>query len=96
MAKKIKTPKAKNKWRLLRLNEEANDSEMLGTAHIEIFGNGKISIEGCLGVYEYKDTYLKLRLIKGSLILCGTGFNITYFENRTIYIKGKISDVEFV
>ncbi len=96
MAKKIKTPKAKNKWRLLRLNEEANDSEMLGTAHIEIFGNGKISIEGCLGVYEYKDTYLKLRLIKGSLILCGTGFNITYFENRTISIKGKISAVEFV
>ena len=96
VSKKIKTPKAKNKWRLLKLNEEANDSEMLGTAHIEIFGNNKISIDGCLGVYEYKDTYLKLRLVKGTLILCGIGFNITYFENSTISIKGKISAVEFV
>ncbi len=96
MAKKIKTPKKKHKWRLLSLSEEAANTEILGSAHIEIFGNGKISIEGCLGVYEYKDTYLKLRLVKGTVILCGIGFNITYFENNTISIKGKISAVEFV
>ncbi len=72
------------------------ESEMLNSSHIEIFGNGKINVDGCLGVYEYKDTYLKLRLIKGALILCGSGFNIVYFENRLISISGKISAVEFV
>lgn len=96
MAKKIKTPKKKHKWRLLSLSDETVDTEILGSAHIEIFGTAKISIDGCLGVYEYKDTYLKLRLIRGTLILCGSGFNITYFENNTISIKGKISAVEFV
>ncbi len=96
MAKKIKTPKAKHKWKLLKLNDESLDTEILGSAHIEIFGNSKISIDGCLGVYEYKDTYLKLRLTKGTAILCGTGFNIVYFENRLISIKGKISAIEFV
>lgn len=94
MAKKIKTPKKKSKWRLL--SDVEIDTEIIGSAHIEIFGNGKISIDGCLGVYEYKDNYLKLRLSKGSVILCGTGFNITYFENHLISVKGKISSIEFV
>ncbi len=96
MAEKIKTPKKKAKWRLLKLNDENVNTDIIGSSHIEIFGNGRISIDGCLGVYEYKDTYLKLRLIKGSAILCGTNFNITYFENRLISVKGKISAIEFV
>ncbi|MBQ6847523.1 MAG: YabP/YqfC family sporulation protein [Clostridia bacterium] len=96
MAKKIKIVKKKQKWKLLNLNEEIPSAEILGTAHIELFGNSKISIDGCLGVYEYKDTYLKLRLTKGTIIICGCDFNIIYFENRVISVKGKISAIEFV
>ncbi len=96
MAKKIKCKKVKSKWKLLGLSEEDAQAEILGAAHIEVFGNSKISIDGCLGVYEYRDTYLKLRLSKGNVILCGTGFNIIYFENRLISVKGKISAIEFV
>ena len=68
---------------------------MMSSTHTEIFGNSKISIDGCMGVYEYRDTYLKLKLQRGSVILCGSGFDITYFENRLITVKGKISSVEF-
>jgi sporulation protein YqfC len=93
---KIEGKKKKSKWKLLNFKETELETEIIGSAHIEIFGNSKISIDGCLGVYEYRDTYLKLKLLKGSIILCGSEFNIIYFENRLISIKGKISSIEFV
>ncbi len=96
MAKKLKIPKKRSKWRLFRFSGDNSSTEILGSAHLEIFGNSKISIDGCLGVYEYKDTYIKLRIYKGAVIICGSGLNIVYFENRLITICGKICDVEFV
>lgn len=93
---KIESKAKKEKWKLLGLSDTGIEKEMMSSAHLEIFGNSKINIDGCLGVYEYKDTYLKLRITKGSVIICGSEFNIVYFENRLISIKGKISTVEFV
>lgn len=97
MAKKLKIEKSKrkNKWNLFSDNDGIIDKSMLSGIHTEIFGNGKISIDGCMGVYEYRDTYLKLKLNKGAVIICGSDFDITQFENRLITIKGIISSVEF-
>ena len=97
MSKKLKIEKSckKEKWQLIPKAESIIEKDMLAGPHTEIFGNNKISIEGCLGVFEYKDTYLKLKLQKGELILCGSGFDIVFFENRLITVKGKISSVEF-
>lgn len=97
MGKKLKIEKSKRKtkWNILKSNEEIIDKSLVSGSHIEILGNSKISIDGCLGVYEYRDTYLKLKLNKGVIILCGTDFDITYFENHLITVKGKISSLEF-
>ena len=96
MGDKVKLKKKKSKWKLGGFSEDETARENIGSARIEICGNTRITIDGCLGVYEYRDTYLRLRLIKGAVILCGIGFNIVFFENRQITIKGKISSVEFV
>ena len=58
MAKKLKIEKSKrkDKWNLFSDNDGIIDKSMLSGIHTEIFGNGKISIDGCMGVYEYKDT----------------------------------------
>ena len=48
-----------------------------------------------MGVYEYNDTYLKLRLSKGALVLCGERFDIVTYEEKTITVKGKINSLEF-
>lgn len=90
---KIEKGKKKEKWQLF--GEALPESEYISGPYTEILGNNRISIDGCLGVFEYKDTYLKLRLKKGSLILCGSDFDIVFFENRLITVKGKISSVEF-
>ena len=97
MAKKLKIEATKkySKLNLSGKESDISDSPILKGAHTEIFGNNRINIEGCLGVSEYNDTYIKLRLTKGTLILCGNGFDIVFFENRLIMIKGKISSVEF-
>ena len=97
MAKKYKTEqiKKREKWNILRNIDEFSGRDMLTGAHTEIFGNSKINVEGCLGVFEYKDTYLKLKLDKGVLILCGSNFDIVFYEEQTISIKGVISSVEF-
>ena len=97
MAKKLKIEgtKKKRKWKLSHFEDSPVDHELLGVAHTEIYGNGKISIDGCLGVYEYRDTYLKLKLCKGTMILCGSEFNIIYFEGKIISVKGNISSIEF-
>ena len=48
-----------------------------------------------MGVMEYTDTYLKLRLPKGALTVCGTEFDIVTFEDTTITVKGNMSSLEF-
>ena len=97
MAKKLKIEKAKNerKWKLTGCAKEIIDRDLISRPHIEIFGNNKITIDGCEGVSQYEESYLKLKLPKGMLILCGEGFDIIFFENKLITVKGKISSVEF-
>ena len=97
MAKKLKIEKGKSKakWHILNCADSVLESNIVTNAHTEIFGNGKITIDGCLGVFEYTENYIKLRLNKGALILCGSGFDIAFFENQLITVKGKISSVEF-
>ncbi len=96
MAKKLKIEKSKKslKWNLTP-KDDFIDSDMLMGPHIEIMGNGKIEIDGCNGVYEYSDDYIKLRLTKGALLICGNNFDILTFENKSITIKGKIKSIEF-
>ncbi len=97
MAKKLKIEKVKKKngWNLLSYEDGFLDKDMLTSPHIQIFGHGKINIEGCYGVFEYTDSYLKLKLQKGALILCGSGFDIVFYEDKLMTVKGKISSVEF-
>ena len=95
MAKKLKIEKSRKavKWNMS--GKEQAITDLLSATHIELFGNGRISIDGCLGVEEYRDTYMKLKLCKGMLIIYGSGFDIVVFENKLITVRGKISSLEF-
>lgn len=97
MSKKLKIDGKKKRERLhiFKSADEIISSSGLFGAHIEILNNSQIMIEGCMGVYEYRDTYLKLKLNKGALIITGNGFDIANYEDKTITVKGKISSLEF-
>lgn len=97
MAKKLKfeTQKNKEKWNLFKFKDSVIDDDLIKGVHIELFYNKQAVIEGCLGVYEYNDTYLKLRLKNGAVIFCGENFDIVNFENQTMTVKGKITSLEY-
>ena len=97
MGKKLKIERSEKstKWNLFKMNSAILDNDLIKGPHIELFYNNQAVIEGCIGVYEYNDTYLKLRLSKGALILNGEAFDILTFEDKTITVKGKINSLEF-
>ena len=96
MSKKLKIEKVKSKekWNLLSCKEDQSDSFQSNT-HIEIINSNNFTLEGCLKVLEYNESYIKLKLNKGVLILCGKDFKILFFENKVITVKGFISNIEF-
>lgn len=91
---KFKSEKPREKWKIFGCGVDMSNASVKG-AHLELFGNREIIIEGCMGVLEYSDTYLKLRLPKGSLTVCGSGFDIVTFEDTVITVRGNISSLEF-
>ena len=97
MSKKLKIEKSKKKekWKLFGSGEEVNKKDLITSPNIEIFGNKEIVIDGCDGVVEYSDTYIKIKLKKGFLILYGNNLNIVCFENSLITLNGKFETLEF-
>jgi len=95
VAKKFKIPSKHEKPRLHLFSFEDEKPKYDTKSYIELISNREITLEGCQGVAEYKADYIKLRLLKGNLIICGEGFSIASFENKNITIKGKISSIEF-
>lgn len=64
-------------------------------AHIELFSNKSALIDGCAGVIEYTDEYVKLNIGKGTVSICGTNLQIVYFDAEQLSLSGKISNIEF-
>lgn len=86
---KFISPKGKSKIKLSHTEIFSSDSR------IEIFSNRELILEGCSGVLQFNDDYIKLALKSGNLILYGKGFDISGFSEKTITVRGFIESVEF-
>ena len=87
--------KKSEKWNLFSLNADDNKKTTATSPNIEITGNREIVVDGCEGVFEYSDNYIKIKIKKGVLILYGSDLNIVCFENSLITLNGKIDTLEF-
>lgn len=85
----------KNKFNFIKDSDEILNSEIISSAHTEIFSNKKIIIEGCQSIVDYQSDYIKLKVKKGFLNILGNGFIITGFDNEKIVVKGSVASVEF-
>ena len=92
---RFKSKKPTEKLKIFSCTQDIIDTDLIKGAHIELFSNRQIIVEGCEGVFDYGEEYIKLNLGRGSLILCGKEFDIVTFQNRNITVKGVISTIEF-
>ena len=82
--------KKENKIKLLDKEEILE-----GESRIEMYSNKEIVVDGCMGVLEFSDTYIKIKLKKGNAVIYGNGLNINGFEEKTITVSGSLQSVEF-
>lgn len=87
--------KNKHKLNLFENPDDFYDNEIIKGAQIQLFSNRRIIVDGCHGVFEYADDFIRLSLGKGSLLLFGKDFDILAFEGRLITVKGNITSIEF-
>ena len=64
-------------------------------SYMEMLGNRKVVIDGCLGVLDYSDCSVKLSLAKGTILFCGNNLCFKALNNGQAVIAGEISTVEF-
>ena len=64
--------------------------------NIELYGNKQIIVDGCKGVIDYNEDFLKLDL--GKIILKVTGRNLVIdsYIYEQVDLKGEIVSVEFM
>lgn len=84
----------KNKINLIESKSDVIENEILG-AQCQLFSNRELVVDGCVSIFEYSESYIKLNLCKGTLSISGSMLNISSFENDIITVKGTISNLEF-
>ncbi|MBO4693633.1 MAG: YabP/YqfC family sporulation protein [Clostridia bacterium] len=95
MAKfKFKTNSQKKKLNIFRFNGVTDTGRNLSAPRIEIISNREFSLDGCLGIIEYNDVYVRVKVPRGEITVMGVSLDIPIFDGPIITVKGKIHSVE--
>lgn len=89
------TAKKKKSLKLFCYNEAIEQTKKISGAKIETLSNREITIDGCRGIMEYSDTYLRLKIVGGYLIISGNKFDIPVYDGPVITVTGFIKSIEF-
>ena len=96
MAKfKFKTNGNKRKLRIFRLSNLSYEKEKMLGPRIEMSGNSEFSLDGCLGIIEYNDVYVRIKVSGGEVTVLGVSLDIPVFDGPAITVTGQIKTVEF-
>ncbi len=93
MSRKLKTGLTENKNKL-KLFCKNTPAEIAGPI-THICGNKEVSVDGCLGVIDYYENLIKLRIAGGEILFSGTGLRIVELTDSSALIKGTVHSVEF-
>lgn len=97
MSKKIRLGKRQIKNKINRLRETVDlQVEALGKgANITLFSNKEAVIDGCYGIIEYSDCFIKLSLGNQVIALTGCDFDVFDYTDCSITVRGLIKGLEF-
>lgn len=63
---------------------------------LEMLGNRELIIDGCKGIVDYGENYIKLNTGTVMTGVCGDGLLIKSFDNEIAVISGEITEISFV
>ena len=69
--------------------------DITNTPNIQLFGDKQITVDGCKGVDEYTDLYIKIKTNGGLISIGGRYLNIKLLTTTSIIVEGKIFSVAF-
>jgi sporulation protein YqfC len=67
-----------------------------GVMQIELSDNTEALVDGCLGVLEYDENYIRLAGKKMSVCFAGRGLQIKILTHDSAVIAGFITKIEFI
>ena len=62
---------------------------------MEIVSNRELTVDGCKGVAEYDEDFIKLNAKKGTVTVFGAELEIKSYSEAALFITGKIERIEF-
>lgn len=62
---------------------------------IQLISNKEAIIDGCMGVIDYYDNLIKLRVVGGTVSFLGIGLVMSSLTDDSAEIKGEITSLEF-
>jgi sporulation protein YqfC len=68
---------------------------LYGGAHIEMFGNRKLSFEGKYTILEYTEEIFKIKVQKKTICIYGTALNLSNVNDGSFLLTGRIINIEF-
>ena len=68
----------------------------LNEAKIEMLSNGEIIVDGCKGVIEYGENFIKLNIGELTLDVVGIDLIIESFDGGIAIIRGKLTEINFI
>lgn len=97
MSKKIKLsrPKIKSKLKLFNTAFQLSNDPFSKLAQITLKGDKEAIIDGCYGIIEYSDCFIKVNIGNGNLKLIGCDFSISDYSEHNITVCGIIKSIEF-
>lgn len=72
------------------------NSEIGGTALIEMIGNRRITLEGSTGILLYESENIKINTGKMVVSFCGRGLCVRCISASCVEISGFVTKVEFL
>ena len=70
-------------------------SRIFSLASFEMLSNRELSIDGCRGIIEYNDIYVKIKIPNREITIIGSSLDIPVFDGPQITVTGIIKSVEF-
>ena len=64
-------------------------------SQIEIMGNSRLTVEGCLGVEEYRPETVKLKFKSFSLRIFGENLVLSNHHGGSLMVGGRFSGLDF-